>query len=65
MYIGGSAEADNERAIKSSLAQIVAEATFTNPVGGEPAVSHCRWALESGKHVVTTSKGPWPLRRPT
>ncbi len=58
---GGSPEADNERVIKSSPAQIVAEATFTNPVDGEPAVSHCRWALESGKHVVTTNKGPVAL----
>ncbi len=55
---GGSAEADNETVIKSSPADIVVEATFTNPNDGEPAVSHCRWALESGKHVVTTNKGP-------
>ncbi|RVD45991.1 homoserine dehydrogenase, partial [Mesorhizobium sp. M7A.F.Ca.ET.027.03.2.1] len=33
-------------------------ATFTNPTDGEPAVSHCRWALQTGKHVVTTNKGP-------
>lgn len=55
---GGSAEADNETIIKSALADIVVEATFTNPTDGEPAVSHCRWALQSGKHVVTTNKGP-------
>jgi len=58
---GGSAEADNERIIKEAPADIVAEATFTNPNGGEPALSHCRWALESGKHVVTTNKGPVAL----
>lgn len=55
---GGSAEADNEAVIKSAPADIVVEATFTNPRDGEPAVSHCRWALASGKHVVTTNKGP-------
>ena len=55
---GGSAEADNEAIIKTAPADIVVEATFTNPKDGEPAVSHCRWALNSGKHVVTTNKGP-------
>lgn len=60
-FSGGSSEADNERIIKSSPAHIVAEATFTNPDDGEPAVSHCRWALEAGKHVVTTNKGPVAL----
>lgn len=55
---GGSAEGDNEAIIKTAPADIVVEATFTNPKDGEPAVSHCRWALNSGKHVVTTNKGP-------
>ncbi|MBB6219599.1 homoserine dehydrogenase [Rhizobium leguminosarum] len=55
---GGSAETDNEAIIKTAPADIVVEATFTNPTDGEPAVSHCRWALNSGKHVVTTNKGP-------
>ncbi|MCY1315205.1 Homoserine dehydrogenase [compost metagenome] len=58
---GGSADADNESVIKQAPADIVAEATFTNPEDGEPAVSHCRWALEAGKHVVTTNKGPVAL----
>jgi homoserine dehydrogenase len=58
---GGSAEADNEKVIRQAPADIVAEATFTNPVDGEPAVSHCRWALQSAKHVVTTNKGPVAL----
>lgn len=58
---GGSTEADSERVIKRAPADIVAEATFTNPVDGEPAVSHCRWALSSGKHVITTNKGPVAL----
>jgi len=55
---GGSAEADNEAVIKNAPADIIVEATFTNPKDGEPAVSHCRWALQTGKHVVTTNKGP-------
>ncbi|MFP3492996.1 homoserine dehydrogenase [Pseudomonas sp. SIMBA_059] len=58
---GGSALALNEVVIKDSGADIIAEATFTNPVDGEPATSFCRWALESAKHVVTTNKGPIAL----
>jgi homoserine dehydrogenase len=58
---GGSAEVDNEKVIRAAPADIVAEATFTNATTGEPAISHCRWALESGKHVVTTNKGPVAL----
>lgn len=57
---GGSAEADNENVIRTAPADIVVEATFTNPAG-EPAASHCRWALESGRHVITTNKGPVAL----
>lgn len=54
----GNSEAQNEEVIKHSGADIIAEATFTNPEDGEPASTFCRWALESGKHVVTTNKGP-------
>ena len=56
--IGGVDTCDNEKFIRTAPADIVAEATFTNPVDGEPAVSHVRWALESGKSVCTTNKGP-------
>lgn len=55
---GGSAEPNNEHVIRTAPADIIVEATFTNPDNGEPAVSHCRWAFESGKHIVTTNKGP-------
>lgn len=58
---GGEADALNEAVIKDSGADIIVEATFTNPVDGEPATSFCRWALERGKHVVTTNKGPIAL----
>lgn len=58
---GGTAEPRNEYVIRSSTADIVVEATFTNPVDGEPAISHIRWALESGKNVTTTNKGPIAL----
>lgn len=58
---GGSASADNESVIRTSPADIVVEATFTNPIDGEPAASHVRWGLESAKHVITTNKGPIAL----
>jgi len=58
---GGDAEARNEYVIRNSTADIVVEATFTNPLDGQPAVSHVTWALESGKHVTTTNKGPIAL----
>lgn len=55
---GGHAEPRNDYVIRNSTADIVVEATFTNPIDGEPAVSHVRAALESGKSVTTTNKGP-------
>ncbi|MDR2895542.1 MAG: homoserine dehydrogenase [Propionibacteriaceae bacterium] len=55
---GGRLDLDMESFIRAAPADIVVEATFTNPVDGQPAVSHCRWAIESGKSVVTTNKGP-------
>ncbi|GAB7531250.1 homoserine dehydrogenase [Pseudomonas sp. 3A(2025)] len=57
----GNAEPANETVIRFSGADIVAEATFTNPVDGEPATTFCRWALEKGISVVTTNKGPVAL----
>jgi homoserine dehydrogenase len=58
---GGSADPRNEWVIRHVPAEIVVEATYTNPTDGEPALSHVRWALESGKHVCTTNKGPVAL----
>lgn len=47
--------------IASDFVDVVVEATFTDPQTGEPALSHCRTALECGKHVITTNKGPVAL----
>jgi homoserine dehydrogenase len=58
---GGSADSRNEWVIRCVPADIVVEATYTNHTHGEPALSHIRWALESGKHVCTTNKGPVAL----
>jgi len=49
---------DALQAIRECGADIIVEATPTDIVTGEPAMSHIRTALEGGKHVVTTNKGP-------
>ena len=40
---------------------IVVEATPTNINNGEPGLSNMRQALKSGKHIVTSNKGPLAL----
>jgi len=42
-------------------ADAVVEATPTNILDGEPAMSHIRGALKAGRHVVTANKGPIAL----
>lgn len=42
-------------------ADIIAEMTYTDIKTGEPATSYIRKALELGKHVVTSNKGPAAL----
>jgi len=39
-------------------ADSLCEVTFTNLDDGTPAISHVKTALESGKNVITTNKGP-------
>jgi len=55
---------DVHQTITNSNADVVLELTYTNLQTGEPATTHIRWALESGKHVVTTNKGPIALHFP-
>jgi homoserine dehydrogenase len=47
--------------IRESGANIVLELTPTDLHTGQPATSHIEEALRSGKHVVTTNKGPVAL----
>ena len=42
-------------------ADTIVEVTPTNILDGEPAMSHIRWALKAGRHVVTANKGPIAL----
>jgi homoserine dehydrogenase len=47
--------------IETAGADVIAELTPTDLKTGEPATSHIRRALMTGKHVVTTNKGPVAL----
>ncbi|OLS12309.1 MAG: homoserine dehydrogenase [Promethearchaeota archaeon CR_4] len=42
--------------------QIIIEATPTNPNTGEPGLSHVLAAIQAGKHVVSSNKGPFYLQ---
>src|SRR5271157_2430684 len=53
---------DNVTLIKESNANVLCELTFTDLTTGGPAIDHVRAALESGKHVVTSNKGPAALK---
>jgi homoserine dehydrogenase len=53
---------DSMRTIRESNADAIVELSPTDLTTGEPAISHIRAALESGKHAITTNKGPVALR---
>lgn len=55
---------DNLELIRNCNADILCELTFTDLNTGGPAVDHVKAALESGKHVVTSNKGPAALFYP-
>jgi len=50
--------------IESVEAEVMVEATPTNIKDGEPALAHIKTAFKSGKHVVTSNKGPLALALP-
>jgi len=52
---------DAAQIIRKCDATIVIEATYTDLKTGEPAASHVKAAFQTGKHVVTTNKGPIAL----
>ena len=57
-------EAENKEAlqiIEQCEADIIAELTYTDIQTAEPATSHIKKALQTGKHVVTSNKGPAAL----
>ena len=60
-YPGAKTGLDALDTIRESGADIVVEVSYTDIETGEPAYSHFKAALEAGKHLVTTNKGPTAL----
>jgi len=60
-YPGGVKGLDSLDTIRRSGADVVVEVTWTNLETGEPGLTHIKEALRSGKHVVTSNKGPIAL----
>lgn len=60
-YPGAKTGFDAFDTIKESGADVVVEVSYTDIETGEPAYGHFKAALESGKHLVTTNKGPTAL----
>jgi len=50
--------------IESVEAEAIVEVTPTNIEDGEPGLSYIKTAFKTGKHVVTTNKGPLALALP-
>src|SRR3989304_608388 len=50
--------------IEAVEAELMVGATPTNVKNGEPGLSHIKNAFKTGKHVVTTNKGPLALAFP-
>jgi homoserine dehydrogenase len=55
---------DAVETIEGSNADVVVELSYTDLETGQPAFDHMRAALENGKHVVTSNKGPVALHYP-
>lgn len=60
-YPGAEAGWDALKTIRESNADTIVEVSYTDIETGEPAYAHFKAALESGKHLVTTNKGPTAL----
>ena len=61
----GHRQMSGQDIIQSIEAEIMIEATSTNITTGEPGISNIKTAFNTGKHVVTTNKGPLALSFPT
>jgi len=57
-YPSGIKGWDSLKTIKESTADTIVEVTYTDVKTGEPALTHIKTALTSGKNVVSTNKGP-------
>lgn len=50
--------------IEKTEAEVVIEVTPTDIISGEPGLTHIETSIKSGKHVITTNKGPLALALP-
>jgi homoserine dehydrogenase len=57
-YPSGINGMDSVSTIKDTNADTIVEVTFTDVKTGEPALTHIKTALNVGKNVVSTNKGP-------
>ena len=57
-YPSGKKGMDSIDTIKNTNANTIVEVTFTDVKTGEPAITHIKAALNAGKNVVSTNKGP-------
>jgi homoserine dehydrogenase len=57
-YPSGVKGLDSLATITNTDANTIVEVTFTDVKTGEPALTHIKTALQSGKNVVSTNKGP-------
>ena len=49
---------DNLSLIRAGVANVLVELSTLNPQTGQPALAHCRAALDARMHIVTANKGP-------
>jgi homoserine dehydrogenase len=57
-YPTGKKDMDSLTTIKETNADTIIEITYTDIKTGEPATTHIKTALNAGKNVVSTNKGP-------
>ncbi len=57
-YPSGIKGMDALKTIRETDSNLIVEVTYTDVKTGEPALTHVRTALEEGKHVISTNKGP-------
>jgi len=63
-YEGGRKGLSSLEIIRESNADIIVEVTWTNLKTGEPGLTHIRESLASGRHVITSNKGPIAVAYP-
>ncbi len=61
-YPHGETGWDPLKTITESNADVIVEVTYTDMKTGGPGLEHVRAALNAGKHVVSTNKGPVATR---